>query len=500
MRRRLAKKLGIEVQSFTAEQIASLGNYREKWRKVALQLGPIDRQKAALAVQQLYAANDAPYEPEIIFADGPYTARRLLKHRCRRGQQPICPSTSGYQLINKLWPLIADQLSNTISQQLHAALLINRSSILAPLSGWTQPEALTAWCSLCDFCISALKCVHNSNLWAILQGVVTECGWLFPAQHICVVCDRPIQLLVDDLDRLHAENGPAIVYADGYRVRALHGQLPQQSHKQSKSSPQTQIKLQLTESSAKIKKLTEAQDKQVSLYRKKWEAIALAPGSINRALARVAVQSAYSLLNLPPPDILFRPSPCAAVETVVSRQFGNPLSTVFITLLTQTLLEQVASQLDPILYRELHIRLRFLPPHSQLLSIEAANQELLYPLVKTLPRLQRNRLKNCIKPQILVEQGALLDFCISVLRCTHDSIRWEALQLLVRHCGWIYPYRQACVVCDPPIQIALNPGTSLHLATTTLLFSDGHSLQYSYDDSNNVSLSGLMWLIHTKYK
>lgn len=132
-------------------------------------------------------------------------------------------------------------------------------------------------------------------------------------------------------------------------------------------------------------------------------------------------------------------------------------------------------------------------------SVMTSAKELLYPLFKTLPRSQRHRLKNCIKPQTLVWQGALLDFCISVLQCTHNLTRWQVLQLLVQHCGWIYPFRQTCVVCDRPIQIALNSGTSLNLAKTTLLFSDGHSLQYSYNDSNNVSLSGLMWLIRTKY-
>ncbi len=232
LKRLLVQRLNIEVQTLTNDQVTVLEVYRRQWREVALQLAPIDRQKAALAIEQFYTVNNSPYTPKILFADGLYIARRLVKQKCR-GQ--ISSShlyryhTEEYPnliLIDKLWRAIAGQLSDSVLKQLRNTLICKRSWSLEPSSGWIKPEELTVWCSLFDFCISVLGCVHDSNLWSILQAVVTECGWFFSCKRTCIVCERPIKLSVDDQDRLHAEDEPAIVYADGYRLRARHGLHP----------------------------------------------------------------------------------------------------------------------------------------------------------------------------------------------------------------------------------------------------------------------------------
>ncbi|KAF3884457.1 MULTISPECIES: DUF6745 domain-containing protein [Nostocales] len=236
LKRLLVQRLGIEVKTLTNAQTNILSDYHKKWREVALQLAPINRQKAALAIEQFYTANNSPYTPEILFADGLYIAQRLVKQKCR-GQISIIKLYSYYghkygreylnlALINKLWSTIAVQLSDSVLQELRNVLICKRSWSLEPYFGWIKSEELTGWCSLFDFCISILGCVHDQNLWSILQAVVTECGWFFPCQRTCIVCERPIKLSVDDRDRLHAENEPAIVYADGYKLRARHGLHP----------------------------------------------------------------------------------------------------------------------------------------------------------------------------------------------------------------------------------------------------------------------------------
>jgi hypothetical protein len=41
----------------------------------------------------------------------------------------------------------------------------------------------------------------------------------------CWICERPTKLLLDSENRLHAEDEPAIEYADGFNVWAHHGVL-----------------------------------------------------------------------------------------------------------------------------------------------------------------------------------------------------------------------------------------------------------------------------------
>lgn len=49
------------------------------------------------------------------------------------------------------------------------------------------------------------------------------CGWVFPYEGFCFVCDRPIKISVDSQDYLHAEGKPAIEFTDGYSLYAYHG-------------------------------------------------------------------------------------------------------------------------------------------------------------------------------------------------------------------------------------------------------------------------------------
>jgi hypothetical protein len=242
LKRLLVDKLDVQVQVLTNEQANALESYRQKWRTIALQLAPIDRQKATLAVEQFYATHNS-HKPEVIFADGLYQGGRLVK-QIRRGQAPIDRrwlykpygkydsyryyrgDFSNAPLMNKIWNTIGVQLENNLFQELLKTLIVNRSWSLDPSPGWIQPESLTAWCSLFDFCISVLGCAHDVYLWSVLQSVVVECGWFYPCRMTCIVCDRPLKLSVDDQDRLHDEKEAAIIYADGYRLRVHHEMNP----------------------------------------------------------------------------------------------------------------------------------------------------------------------------------------------------------------------------------------------------------------------------------
>ncbi|MEG4216941.1 hypothetical protein QUA27_23805 [Microcoleus sp. Pol14C6] len=55
------------------------------------------------------------------------------------------------------------------------------------------------------------------------QQLFEDCGWIFPFENICLVCDRPLHLRFDAENRLHAEGEPAIAFADGYSLYFHHG-------------------------------------------------------------------------------------------------------------------------------------------------------------------------------------------------------------------------------------------------------------------------------------
>jgi hypothetical protein len=82
---------------------------------------------------------------------------------------------------------------------------------------WTSLACLT------DFCINILNCQYDVIWWEILQNLVTTCGWIFPFEKVCFVCDRPVKIILNSEAQLHNLKNTAMEYADGYGIYAHHG-------------------------------------------------------------------------------------------------------------------------------------------------------------------------------------------------------------------------------------------------------------------------------------
>lgn len=62
---------------------------------------------------------------------------------------------------------------------------------------------------------------QNKALNAMM--VLTGCGYWFPFEGVAVACEKPIQINVDAQGQLHNEEGPSMLFADGYSLWHIHG-------------------------------------------------------------------------------------------------------------------------------------------------------------------------------------------------------------------------------------------------------------------------------------
>ena len=96
------------------------------------------------------------------------------------------------------------------------------SNYLQPLT----PTDLVKEIHLTEFFISKLGLTLDQKTQELLrckQQLFENCGWIFPFENICLVCDRPLHLRFDSANELHAEGEPAIAFADGYSLYFHHG-------------------------------------------------------------------------------------------------------------------------------------------------------------------------------------------------------------------------------------------------------------------------------------
>ena len=92
------------------------------------------------------------------------------------------------------------------------------------------------------------------ELFRCKQQLFEDCGWIFPFENICLVCDRPLHLRFDSANELHAEGEPAIAFADGYSLYFHHGvKLPEKYGKV--HSDLWQAEWLLSESNAELRRV-----------------------------------------------------------------------------------------------------------------------------------------------------------------------------------------------------------------------------------------------------
>jgi hypothetical protein len=76
--------------------------------------------------------------------------------------------------------------------------------------------------------------------------------------------------------------------------------------------------------------------------------------------------------------------------------------------------------------------------------------------------------------------GCMFDFCISVLKLSHDKKKWKVLQDLMQNCGFIFLFENVCLVCDRPCKMSFDHENILHAeGEPALIFPDGYGV-YAY--------------------
>jgi len=225
------------IEELTPEQEAMMPVYEEKWWKIATSTASLDRSKAREAVQAAYALI-CKKEPEIIFADSPaYACKHIFMNLSpSRTEMTDIVKQLNLEMIIKLKVKIGSQMHHNLFRYFKereaiirtgisaiAEIIYNKIGIEIDQFYSMGTENFVSNGSLLDYCISELNCQPHQPIWEIYQLLMKNAGWIFPFEKTCIVCSRPSILSLDNQQRLHAEGGPAIQYADGLSVYACHG-------------------------------------------------------------------------------------------------------------------------------------------------------------------------------------------------------------------------------------------------------------------------------------
>ncbi|MGE3267134.1 MAG: DUF6745 domain-containing protein [Chloroflexota bacterium] len=241
------------IERLTAEQERYLPEFREQWLRRGLATGACDRPKAEAAIRQLYRVGGRA-EPEIILWLGSPWAGAVTAALLASIGEPASKQLRGQlwdqlgdqlwdqlwgqlwdqlwdqlgdQLWDQLWGQLWDQLGDQLGDQLRGQL---RDQLGDQLRGqlWDQlyrcgygqhDISWVAWLRFGQHVGAHLDLVQALNAFDGLSDV----GWWWPFEGLCILTERPGALHRDAQGRLHNLSGPALAYPDGYALYASHG-------------------------------------------------------------------------------------------------------------------------------------------------------------------------------------------------------------------------------------------------------------------------------------
>jgi internalin A len=266
-----------------------LGEVAQK--RLTLSTRSIDAQKATEAVKVAYAAIDLE-EPSVIICSSPLDAYLQIfnlpkhdhSHNCsdkwdsnRLGKKLNWETMSQSIVRDFASPVVwkyelscmtiepeADSTLSSLMNELVDSYVRSAQTKgrvfpnhLLSLKYPETPRSLFKEIYLTQLYISSLGLNLSQKAQEILRGqklLFEHCGFIFPFEKICAVCDRPRHLRFDSQNRLHAEGEPAIEFADGWNFYFYHGvRLPEEYGKVYPNQWQSQWLL--TEENAELRRV-----------------------------------------------------------------------------------------------------------------------------------------------------------------------------------------------------------------------------------------------------
>ncbi len=265
------------ITKFTSQQQDLITSYQQKWRAISLSTERIERKRVLAVLEDVYSLYpEGNVMPEVIFFESPYAAfsaelivatanfngltdneiiNQVASLQTLRGENQVTTdlwfnldlnlsptrlnpqisqevlevltktlvdevgSTIHKQLWKILWNWLTDKLRSELKDNPNACMTFCENFIYSD-SEWAS------YAGLFDFCINELNYQHDQEQWNVYQAVCIECGWWFiPTPTHYIICERPTKLLLDDQNKLHADEEPAIQFADGFALYARHGEI-----------------------------------------------------------------------------------------------------------------------------------------------------------------------------------------------------------------------------------------------------------------------------------
>ena len=275
------------ITHLTPNQEARMPDYVKEWTDIGLSTEPADRNAAEAAIALMYRCGGLQPPAKIVWCDSPLSlclTAAVLKASVRDSVGASVRDSVGASVRDSVWDSVGDSVWDSVGDSVGASVGASvwasvgdsvwdsvRDSVRASVraSVWDSVGA-SVWASVGDSVgdsvWASVRASVRASVWDSvgasvrasvwdsvygqheapwlshhtyfrevcglhketepmegLSALARSAGWCVPYRNLAFVSERHTTLRRDERGRLHAEDGPAVAYPDGWSIWAWHG-------------------------------------------------------------------------------------------------------------------------------------------------------------------------------------------------------------------------------------------------------------------------------------
>lgn len=199
-----------KITELTEEQKAQIPVYRDLGMAAGLRTGAADRVAAAKAMVEVYKLIEKPYPNKLIFVRSPVEAQKVISVLMNGDEKKLLAEWSSET--NDAWVAkITAGVKPKEFQTTHSY-------------GYGSSESYWIYFYRYFREVLGIQYGEKANSYLNVFDELTKTGWHYLFEECTIVCDLPLSIVMEN-SVISNEEGPAIEFADGFKVWAIGGHL-----------------------------------------------------------------------------------------------------------------------------------------------------------------------------------------------------------------------------------------------------------------------------------
>ncbi len=237
----------MKIEKLTTEQEKLLNVYRDKWLEIGLSTKPANKVLAEDALKRCYKVAGLKEPKQIIWTTSPlagsilvgllkddkFIKSILIKAKINHTVKMDLGASVGASVWASVWDSVRDSVWDSVGASVRDSVgasvwasvwdSVKNNKNLNNISEAIYGQHDANWLGFYDYFREVCNLVKETDKLVPLIDLSKHSNWMYLYKNIAIISEKPISIKLNEQNKLHCINGPALEYKDGFSIYSING-------------------------------------------------------------------------------------------------------------------------------------------------------------------------------------------------------------------------------------------------------------------------------------